>query len=89
MAAQRFFEIGSMEFVIDFRLKVTRGGGVFQATCPEVPHKATGATIDQAEAVFYETLPAAWIDGIIDSLPVEEQREVRMWLQDEPAVQAA
>lgn len=75
MAAQRFFEIGSQEFVVNFRVLV-RGG--FQAHCQDVKHRAKGATIDDAFSAFLETLPDAWVDGVIDSLPVDQQRQVRL-----------
>lgn len=75
---QRFFEIGSREFVVNFRLLV-RGG--FQAHCPDVKHRAKGATIDDAFNAFLESLPESWVDGVIDSLPVQDQQKVRLWLQ--------
>lgn len=86
MAAQRFFEIGSREFVVDFRLLV---GGRYQARCSAVRHTATGGTIDGAFTAFLETLPDAWVEGVIVSLPVQDQRQVRLWRQDEAAVHAA
>ncbi|AFR42864.1 hypothetical protein GeomeDRAFT_3334 [Geobacter metallireducens RCH3] len=82
MAAQRFFEIGSRGFVVNFRI-MCRGG--FQAHCQDVPHRAKGTTIDGAFSAFLETLPDAWVDGVIDSLPVQDQRQVRLWRQDEAA----
>lgn len=81
MAAQRFFEIGGREFVVNFRLLVK--GGRFQARCPEVNHRAEGSTIDDAFTAFLETLPDAWVEGVIVSLPLQDQRQVRLWRQDE------
>lgn len=82
MAAQRIFEIGEREFVVDFRLLV-RGG--FQAHCQDVKHRAKGATIDDAFTAFLETLPESWVDEVVDSLPVQDQRQVRLWQIDEMA----